>query len=210
MSVSVSALSAHGTERPDEPNIIFILADDMGYGDLGCFGAEQIKTPNIDRLATEGILFTDGHCGASTCTPTRYGLLTGRHVWRSWCRYSALSTNAPLLIEEDRVTIASFLKSAGYSTSIVGKWHLGYGHEKDFEQNRGDLAPNFWLTRGSGPDWNGELKPGPLENGFDYSYVIPVANSFPPYVFVENDRVAGLRRESLIGKIEPRNGSGFF
>ena len=177
----------------------------MGYGDLGCYGAEKIKTPNIDRLATEGILFTDGHCGASTCTPTRYGLMTGRHPWRSWCKYSALSTNAPLLIEEDRVTIASFLKSAGYATSIVGKWHLGYGHEEGFEKNRGNAPPNYWNTRGSGPNWNGELNPGPLENGFDYAYVIPVANSFPPYVFVENYRVAGLRKDSPIGKLQSRN-----
>ncbi|MCP4855780.1 MAG: arylsulfatase [Fuerstiella sp.] len=197
--------SAHAARQPDRPNIIFILADDMGYGDLGCYGAEKIKTPNIDRLATGGILFTDGHCGASTCTPTRYGLMTGQHAWRSWCKYSALSTNAPLLIDEDRATIASFLKSAGYSTSIVGKWHLGYGREEGFADNRGDLAPNFWDTRGNGPNWNGELKPGPRENGFDYSYVVPVANSFPPYVFIENYRVAGLRKESPIGKLESRN-----
>jgi arylsulfatase A-like enzyme len=154
-------------QTPRLPNIVFILADDMGYGDLSCYGAERIQTPNIDRLATEGIRFTDGHCGASTCTPTRYGLLTGRYNFRSWTKYSALSTNAPLLIEEDRVTLASFLKSAGYATSIVGKWHLGYGHEEGFEKGRGDLAPNYWDTRGSGPNWNGELKPGPLENGFD-------------------------------------------
>ena len=198
-----------GVERetgPTEPpNIIFILADDMGYGDLGCYGATKIKTPNIDRLAQEGILFTDGHCGASTCTPTRYGWMTGRHPWRSWCKYSALSTNAPLLIEEDRVTIASFLNSVGYSTSIVGKWHLGYGQEKGFEDNRGDLAPNYWESREGGPDWNGELKPGPLENGFQYSYVIPVANSFPPYVFINNRRVAGLRADSPIGQLESKN-----
>ena len=196
---SISALAN------DNPNIVFILADDMGYGDLGCYGAERIKTPNIDRIAEEGILFTDGHCGASTCTPTRYGLMTGRHAWRSWCKYSALSTNAPLLIEEDRVTIASFLKSEGYATSIVGKWHLGYGHEEGFEKDRGDAGPNSWDTRGSGPNWNGELKPGPRENGFDYSYVVPVANSFPPYVFVENYRVDGLREDSPIGKLESKN-----
>ena len=196
--------TVRGAEQ-SKPNIVFILADDMGYGDLGCYGATKIKTPNIDRLAEEGILFTDGHCGASTCTPTRYGLMTGRHAWRSWCKYSALSTNAPLLIEEDRVTIASFLKSAGYSTSIVGKWHLGYGHEEGFEKTRGKAPPNYWDTRGRGPNWNGELKPGPRENGFDYSYVIPVANSFPPYVFVENYRVAGLRKDSPIGKLQSRN-----
>ena len=174
-------------------------------GILDVTAQRKIKTPNIDRLAREGILFTDGHCGASTCTPTRYGLLTGRHNWRSWLKYSALSTSAPLLIEEDRVTVASFLKSAGYATSIVGKWHLGYGREEGFENNRGNTPPNYWETRGKGPDWNGVLKPGPRENGFDYSYVIPVANSFPPYVFVENHHVAGLRKESPIGKLESRN-----
>jgi len=193
------------TNKQQLPNIIFILADDMGYGDLSCYGAEKIKTPKIDRLAREGILFTDGHCGASTCTPTRYGLLTGRHNFRTWCKYSALSTNAPLLIEEGRETIASMLKSEGYTTSIVGKWHLGYGREKGFEDNRGDAPPNHWETRGKGPNWNGELKPGPLECGFDYSYVIPVANSFPPYVIVENHRIEGLRKESPIGKMESKN-----
>ena len=210
LGVIVIPLLGFAQEKPpvvsaSKPNIIFILADDMGYGDLSCYGAVKIQTPNIDSLATEGILFTDGHCGASTCTPTRYGLLTGRHNWRSWLKYSALSTSAPLLIEEDRVTVASFLKSAGYSTSIVGKWHLGFGHEEGFEDNRGDTPPNYWETRGSGPNWNGELKPGPLEVGFDYSYVIPVANSFPPYVIVENHHVEGLRKDSPIGKMESRN-----
>jgi arylsulfatase A len=187
------------------PNIIFILADDLGYADVSCYGAEKIQTPNIDRIAKEGIRFTDGHAGASTCTPTRYAFMTGRYNFRSWLKYSALSTSAPLLIEEDRVTVASFLKSAGYATSLVGKWHLGYGHEEGFEDNRGDTSPNSWETRGDGPDWNGELRPGPQENGFDYSYVVPVANSFPPYVFVENDRVVGLTKESPIGKLESRN-----
>jgi len=189
----------------EKPNILFILADDMGYGDLGCYGATQIKTPNIDKLAEQGVLFTDAHTECSTCTPTRYGLLTGRYCFRTWLKYSALSTSAPLLIEEDRVTLASFLKSAGYSTSIVGKWHLGFGREEGFEDNRGNRPPNYWETRGSGPNWNGELKPGPLEVGFDYSYVIPVANSFPPYVFVENHHVAGLREDSPIGKLESKN-----
>ena len=203
MALPLASLAIEKTQDP--PNILFILADDMGYGDLGCYGAEKIKTPNIDRLSAEGILFTDGHCGASTCTPTRYGLLTGRHNWRTWLKYSALSTSAPLLIEEDRVTVASFLKSAGYSTSIVGKWHLGFGREEGFGDNRGDTPPNSWETRGSGPNWNGELKPGPLEVGFDYAYVIPVVNSFPPYVIVENHHVEGLRKDSPIGKMQSRN-----
>jgi arylsulfatase A len=209
IAIQASSLAMAAQPQPGgssrSPNIIFILADDMGYGDVGCFGATKIKTPNIDSLAKEGILFTDGHCGASTCTPTRYGLLTGRHNWRTWCKFSALSTSAPLLIEEDRVTVASFLKSEGYSTSIIGKWHLGYGREDGFENNRGDAPPNYWQTRGKGPNWNGELKPGPLEVGFDYSYVIPVANSFPPYVIVENHHVEGLRQHSPIGKMQSKH-----
>jgi len=198
-------LSSSFAGAADNPNIVFILADDLGYADVSCYGAKKIQTPNIDRLANEGIRFTDGHAGASTCTPTRYGLMTGRYNFRSWLKYSALSTSAPLLIEEDRVTIASFLKSAGYATSLVGKWHLGYGREPGFEKNRGNTPANYWETRGDGPDWNGLLKPGPRENGFDYSYVVPVANSFPPYVFVENDRVDGLTKDSPIGKLESRN-----
>ena len=116
-----------------------------------------------------------------------------------------MQANAPLLIEVDRPTVPSFLKSHGYSTSIIGKWHLGYGEEKGFADNRGKTPPNHWKPRGPGPDWNGELKPGPLENGFDYSYVIPVANSFPPYVIVENRRVVGLRPNSPIGQMESKN-----
>lgn len=192
-------------ETSDKPNIVLILADDLGYGDLSSYGATKVRTPNIDSLATQGVLFTDAHTEASTCTPTRYGLMTGRYSWRTWLKYSALSTSAPLLIEEDRMTVASLLKSAGYSTSIVGKWHLGFGREDGFGENRGDTPPNYWETRASGPDWNGELKPGPLEVGFDYSYVIPVANSFPPYVFVENHHVAGLRADSPIGTLESTN-----
>ena len=189
----------------DKPNILLILADDLGYGDLSSYGATRLRTPHIDSLATSGVLFSDAHTEASTCTPTRYGLLTGRYSWRTWLKYSALSTSAPLLVDEGRTTVASLLRSAGYSTSIVGKWHLGFGRENGFEDNRGDTPPNYWETREVGPNWNGELKPGPLEVGFDYSYVIPVANSFPPYVIVENHRVEGLREDSLIGEMESRN-----
>ena len=185
-------------------NVLFILADDLGYGDVGCYGAEKIQTPNIDRLAKEGVLFTDAHTECSTCSPTRYGLLTGRYCFRTWLQYSALSTSAPLLIEEDRMTVASLLKSAGYSTAIIGKWHLGFGREDDFAQDRKG-PPNYWETRHKGPNWNGELKPGPPEVGFDYSYVIPVANSFPPYVIVENHHVEGLRKDSPIGKMQSKN-----
>jgi arylsulfatase A len=133
--VLISSLILLTSLQAEKPNIIIILADDLGYADLSSYGAKKIKTPNIDRLAQEGILFTDAHSGASTCTPTRYGLLTGRYGFRSWLKYSALSSTAPLLIEKNRVTLASFLKANGYNTSIIGKWHLGYGREEGFELN---------------------------------------------------------------------------
>ncbi len=187
------------------PNIIFVLADDLGYGDLSSYGATAIQTPHIDRLAEEGALFTDAHSPSSVCTPTRYGLLTGRYCWRTWLTRSALSSDGPLLIEENRPTVASVLRSAGYYTAHIGKWHLGFGREDDYAKNReGQGAPNAWRSRKGGPDWNGELKPGPLEVGFDYYYGIPIVNSYPPYVFVENHRVVGLDPDDPIGPMESR------
>jgi arylsulfatase A-like enzyme len=166
---SASHLAAQPAGRP---NIVFILADDLGYGDLGCYGAVKVETPQIDRLAGQGILFTDAHASAAVCTPSRYSLLTGRYCWRTQLKVDCLFGHDPLLIEEDRPTVASLLKSAGYATACIGKWHLGFG--RDF------------------PDWNGELKPGPLEVGFDYYFGYPVTNAQAPYVFVENHRVVGL------------------
>ena len=198
-------MSLHAQGTPSRPNIIFILADDLGYGDLSSYGATAIQTPNIDRLAEEGVLFTDAHSPSSVCTPTRYGLLTGRYCWRTWLTRSALSSDAPLLIEEDRPTVASVLRSAGYYTAHIGKWHLGFGREDDYAKNReGQGEPNSWRSRKGGPDWNGQLKPGPLEVGFDYYYGLPIVNSYPPYVFVENHRVVGLDQDDPIGRMESR------
>ena len=192
-------------KEQDPSNILFILADDLGYGDLSSYGATAIQTPNIDRLAKEGVLFSDAHAPSSVCTPTRYGFLTGRYCWRTWLKRSALSSDAPMLIEEDRPTVASVLRSAGYYTAHIGKWHLGFGREDDYAMNREGLGePNSWRSRKGGPDWNGELKPGPLEVGFDYFFGIPIVNSYPPYVFVENHRVAGLDPDDPIGRMESR------
>ncbi len=135
------------------PNIIFIYTDDVGYGDLSCYGATQIRTPNVDRLATEGLRFTNGHCEAATCTPSRFSVITGEYAWRQKGTGIARG-NAGLIIQIQRKTIANILQSAGYTTGIVGKWHLGLGGA-------------------DGPDWNGDVKPGPLELGFNYSYIIP-------------------------------------
>lgn len=162
------------------PNIVIILADDLGYGDLSCYGATRIKTPNIDRLAEEGMRFTDAHSPHSVCTPSRYGLLTGRYAWRTWNGSGTLWSDDPLLIETNRLTLSKLLKSAGYSTAIIGKWHLGFG------------APGTpgWDDK-NGPDYNLELKPGPLEVGFDYFFGVPHVGQYP-HVYIENHRIVGL------------------
>lgn len=158
------------TGRFNKPNIIFILADDLGYGDLSCYGATKVKTPQIDRIASEGIRFTDAHSPSSVCSPSRYGLLTGRYGWRTRLQSWVCRPNDPLLIDTKRLTVASLLKKEGYATGCIGKWHLGFGDTR--------------------PDWTyGELKPGPLEIGFDYYFGVPTSNNWPPYVYVENHRV---------------------
>ncbi len=160
-----------GAPAAEKPNIVFILADDIGYGDLGCYGAVKVKTPNVDRLAAEGLRFTDGHSASATCTPTRYALMTGEYAWRKKGT-GILPGNAALIIEPGRPTLPSVLKGAGYSTGAVGKWHLGLGS--------GSI------------DWNGEIKPGPLEIGFDYAFLIPATGDRTPCVYVEDRRVVGL------------------
>jgi arylsulfatase A-like enzyme len=155
---------------PQRPNIIIILADDLGYGDLSCYGATKVKTPNIDHLAAGGLRFTDAHSSSATCTPSRYALLTGEYPWRKKGT-DILPGDASLIIPPGTTTIASLLKSAGYTTGVVGKWHLGLGD--------GNI------------DWNTEIKPGPRELGFDYSFLIPATGDRVPCVFVENQRVVG-------------------
>ena len=160
---------------PLKPNIIVILADDLGYGDLGCYGATKIKTPNVDRLAAEGLRFTQAYAPSSTCTPSRFSLLTGEYAWRQKDRKnSILDGDAPLCIEPGRLTLPKMLHQAGYQTGIVGKWHLGLGDGK------------------TPVDFNKEIMPGPLEVGFDYCYIIPATVDRVPCVWIENHRVVGL------------------
>ncbi|MFG0291033.1 MAG: arylsulfatase [Rhodopirellula sp. JB044] len=156
----------------DRPNIVVIMADDLGYGDLSCYGATSIKTPNVDRLASEGLRFTNGYCSASTCTPTRYSMLTGTYAFRKPGTGIA-PPNAPAIIKPGTETVASLLNEGGYTTGVVGKWHLGLG------------GP-------SGPDWNGDLKPGPLEIGFDSCFLLPTTNDRVPQVYVEDHNVLNL------------------
>jgi arylsulfatase A-like enzyme len=165
------AWSEGAASTPSRPNIICIYADDLGYGDVGCYGATKVKTPHVDRLAAEGLRFTDAHAASATCTPSRYALLTGEYPWRR-PGTSILSGTASLIIEPGRPTLASVLQESGYATAVVGKWHLGLGD--------GDL------------DWNGLIKPGPLEIGFDYCFLVPATGDRTPCVYVENHRVVGL------------------
>ena len=166
--VSVTTVKAAQETAARKPNIVLINADDLGYGDLGCYGATKLQTPNIDRLAREGRRFMDAHTASAVCSPSRYGLLTGQYPLRKnfW---GPADFQQELTIDPAQPTLASVLKSAGYATGIVGKWHLGFGKGKT--------------------DWNQPLKPGPLELGFDYYFGIPTVNSGPPLVDVENHHV---------------------
>ena len=171
LALSLLLLSVGSLFAQDrKPNILLIYADDLGYGDVSCYGATLVKTPSIDRLATEGLRFTDAHSTSATCTPSRYSMLTGEYAWRKRGT-GVLPGNAPLIIEPGRPTMASVLQKAGYKTGVVGKWHLGLGRP--------------------GMDWNSEIKPGPLELGFDYSFLMPATGDRVPCVYVENHRVVG-------------------
>lgn len=168
--------------QADRPNIVVILADDLGYGSLNCYGAgkELVRTPNIDALAEKGVRFTNAHTPASVCSPTRYGLLTGRYPWRTRMKFGVINPNDPLLPETDRFTIADWLKERGYTTAAIGKWHLGYGE--------GETAKRKDYMK-----WS----PGPLDLGFDYHFGVPNNHGDLFNVYIENDQIFGLRSEKL-------------
>ncbi len=171
VSNSVFRAGVCAAASADNPNIVFILADDVGYGDLSCYGATRIKTPNLDRLAREGTRFTDAHSPSSVCTPTRYALMTGQYAWRHRPGAGILSGVAPLSITPGTVTVPSLLKQAGYTTAVIGKWHLGLGDGET--------------------DYNREIKPGPQEVGFDRVFILPATGDRTPCVYIEDRRVVG-------------------
>ncbi len=180
------------------PNIVIVLADDLGYGDPTCYQAEsKIPTPNIDRLAGEGMRFTDAHTPSSVCSPTRYGLLTGRYAWRTELKRGVLAPWDRPLIEADRLTLPAMLKTQGYATACIGKWHLGWEWQR--KTDAPDL-PEIILGRnirkervllGQWIDFERQIGEGPITRGFDHYFGDDVPN-YPPYTFIEDDRVVSL------------------
>ena len=183
------SLFAHAAfAASNHPNIVFIYADDMGYGDVQILNPERgkIPTPHMDALAREGMIFTDAHTSSSVCTPSRYGLLTGRYNWRTELQYHVLWGYSAPLIAKDRLTVAGFLQENGYNTAMIGKWHLGMTMP----------TTNGILPQGRKPKslnivWDGEIKDGPTDRGFDYFYGISASLDMAPYIYIHNDRFDG-------------------
>ena len=186
LSLSLNAISQNKNSNV-KPNIVFIYLDDLGYGDLSCYGTTSIKTPNIDALANGGVRFTNGYATSATCTPSRYGLLTGVYPWRNKDA-KILPGSAPLLIGKDQQTIPKMLKEKGYQTAVVGKWHLGLG--------TGIV------------DWNKQLDAGPNDVGFDYSYIMAATQDRVPTIYIDNGKVVNLDSKDPISVNYDKNFPG--
>src|SRR5690554_4662207 len=178
MSLSLGDASALNNFKQPLPNVIFVMADDIGYGDLGCYGATRIKTPAIDEVAKQGVRFNQAYAPAATSSPSRYALLTGTYAWREGV--SILPANAHLSIDEDAYTLPKMFKDAGYTTGLVGKWHLGLG------------------SKGNEVDFNAPIEHGPLSIGFDYAFYFPATNDRVPCIYIENNQVVNLRADQPI------------
>lgn len=185
----------------DKPNIIYILADDMGYGDISALNEQcGFITPNLDEMAENGVCFTDAHATSAVCTPSRYGILTGRYNWRSRLKSYVMGGYSEPLIEEGRRTIADMLKADGYTTCMIGKWHLGMS----FKKEEGFVeAPDFDAC--DHVDYSGKIENSPVKNGFDYFYGISGSLDMPPYIYIENDHFTALPDHVAKG-----TGKGFY
>ena len=180
--------AANATAAAKHPNIIYIMADDQGFGDVSALNPEsKIPTPNIDRIAKQGMIFTDGHSSSSVCTPTRYSVLTGRYHWRTHLQRGVLGGFSKPLISPGRLTVASLLKQHGYSTACIGKWHLGWDwplKQGGTANDKGNFSGGF--KGGWDVDYKGEIKNGPCDLGFDTFFGISASLDMPPYVFVRD------------------------
>lgn len=164
--------------KVSKPNLIYIYADDLGYGDISAYGATKMNTPNLDRLAASGVRFTNAHATSATCTPSRFALMTGVYPWRQQGT-GILPGDAKLIVPTDRITLPKVFKQAGYRTAIIGKWHLGLGTQVQ-------------------KNWNTAITPGPNEVGFDYSFIFPATADRVPTVFLENHHVLALEESDPI------------
>ena len=202
VTVDIRQLQRRGeASMKKNPNVIIVFVDDLGYGDISCLNKEsKVHTKNIDALAQGGMTFTDGHSCSSLCTPSRYGLMTGRYGWRSELKNLVLPAAAPPLIEKGRKTLGLMFKEAGYQTAVVGKWHLGLEWELKGEytqpktiasQNPYDIMDKF--------DYDKPLKVGPGNYGFDYSFIMPASLDQPPLVYLENHKVVSSTPDRIVG-----------
>jgi arylsulfatase A-like enzyme len=188
-SILLACCAGRAQQRP---NIVIIMADDMGYGDLSCYGAQKISTPSVDSIAAQGQRFTDAHTASSLCTPSRYSMMTGRYSWRTRLRAGVSTWFAKPLIEPGRTTLASLLKKNGYETACIGKWHLGFDWalKPGAPANADSIVFDSWeVNTQDYIDFSKPVKGGPVERGFDYYYGISASNNMIPFVYIENDRV---------------------
>lgn len=185
LALFTNSTSLFASDSADRPNIVLIFADDMGFGDVTCFdAASQIATPNLDRLASQGMKCTDAHSASAVCTPSRYALLTGRYCWRTELKKGVLGGFSPPLLKPQQLTMAELLQQADYRTACFGKWHLGLGWHGGIRQ-----ADYAMRNTAEGIDFDRPIQDGPLQHGFDYYFGIAASLDMPPYVFIENDRV---------------------
>ena len=191
LSVTINGCDSPGDDsQSGYPNIVYILADDMGYGDISGLNADsKISTPNMDRLLAEGMQFTDAHSPSAVCTPTRYGILTGRYCFRTRLKSGVLLGHQPSLIEPGRLTIASMLGEKGYNTACIGKWHLGLDFKKK-DPEKPLVEGDLWdLSSTENVDYTAEINGGPLDCGFDYSFIIPSSLDIQPYFYIQNKKI---------------------
>jgi len=223
--LALATLLACSTPEPEEttsndlPNIVYILADDLGYGDLGAYNPNsKIPTPNLNQFASQGMRFTDAHSPSSVCTPTRYGILTGRYCWRSPLERGVSWGYGRTLIDTNRVTVADLLQQQGYHTAVVGKWHLGLnwglqGTEAEALADEDTRKNENGLITHMHPDDLDFTKPvtgGPLTLGFDYSFILPASLDIPPYVYLENDELLDMPSDSTQGSDLNTGSTGAF
>lgn len=204
LSSIVSFASQKKSETKEFPNIVYVLADDMGQGDLSCYNPKsKIPTINLDKLAEAGAMFTDAHSGASICTPTRYGILTGRYCWRSTLKERVVSGYDPCIISDERETVATLLQRNGYKTALVGKWHLGLDWTCKEGESITDIKNDIPETEDK-IDFSKRIRHGPINLGFDYFYGVAASWDFPPYIFIENDHLVEVplfKKGGWIGEI---------